>query len=114
MDRNQYSFDNQISQGEGATSLRLRMMGSEKRERRWKAPANGAMHFLSLLLALMIAVYAGMLFERFQSAGGMIRHLIAAAGCPAARLAGVAPSVEGFAGYWPYLDSDHNGVSCEK
>jgi hypothetical protein len=42
-----------------------------------------------------------------------VRHFAAAFGCDAARAAGLAPSRRGEAGYWPWLDRDHDGIACE-
>lgn len=41
------------------------------------------------------------------------RHQIAARNCDAARSVGLAPAYRGQPGYWPQLDADDDGISCE-
>lgn len=41
------------------------------------------------------------------------RHLAAAAGCPVARAVGLAPAKAGQPGYWPWLDRERDGMTCE-
>lgn len=44
--------------------------------------------------------------------GMTVRHLIAATGCPAARLVKLAPAHINEPGYWPHLDPERTGISC--
>ncbi|MBM6579218.1 excalibur calcium-binding domain-containing protein [Microvirga sp. BT689] len=41
------------------------------------------------------------------------KHQIARPSCDAARAAGLAPARKGYPGYWPHLDADNDGMSCE-
>jgi hypothetical protein len=41
------------------------------------------------------------------------KHQAAARSCDAARAAGLAPATKGYPGYWPHLDADNDGMSCE-
>lgn len=47
------------------------------------------------------------------SVGLTARHLLAAPNCAAARMAGLAPSVEGAPGYYSRHDADADGIACE-
>ena len=42
-----------------------------------------------------------------------IRHHAASGSCASARLMGLAPAAEGQPGYWPHLDRNDDGWSCE-
>ena len=41
------------------------------------------------------------------------KHMAARKSCEAARATGLAPATKGYPGYWPHLDVDNDGVSCE-
>lgn len=41
------------------------------------------------------------------------KHMAARKSCEAARATGLAPATKGYPGYWPHLDADNDGVSCE-
>lgn len=82
------------------------------RNRRWTRPHQWLMHFLSLLLALLVAIWVGMLFERFGP-DMAIRHIIALPSCFTADLAGVKGASRGEPGYWTIHDWDRDGVACE-
>lgn len=43
----------------------------------------------------------------------VLKHVAASPNCSAARAVGVAPSYRGRPGYWPWLDADKDGISCE-
>ncbi|WP_078708937.1 excalibur calcium-binding domain-containing protein [Consotaella salsifontis] len=42
-----------------------------------------------------------------------LRHLASLPNCAAARAVGLAPAYRGGPGYWPWLDSDGDGIACE-
>jgi len=63
--------------------------------------AFGASPFLALML------FNNWTFET------TVRHIAAARNCEAARSVGLAPSLRGQPGYWPWLDANHDGVACE-
>src|SRR5262245_5214950 len=42
-----------------------------------------------------------------------LRHIASAPNCDFARLVGLAPAYRGQPGYWPKLDADNDGISCE-
>ncbi len=42
-----------------------------------------------------------------------LRHLAALPDCSVARFVGLAPANMGAPGYWPKLDADSDGISCE-
>jgi hypothetical protein len=41
------------------------------------------------------------------------KHQAARPSCDAARAAGLAAASKGYPGYWPHLDADNDGISCE-
>jgi hypothetical protein len=47
------------------------------------------------------------------SAETTLRHHQARRNCDSARAVGLAPARRGEPGYWPHLDADDDGVSCE-
>lgn len=114
MDKLQYSFKDQASpQTQGLRAALLNAAKDEPEKRRWRPPADTIAHLLALTLALLIAVYAGMLFERFKAPGLALRHLAALPSCTTAYLAGVAPATRLEPGYWSFHDPDGNGIACE-
>jgi hypothetical protein len=42
-----------------------------------------------------------------------LRHIASYPNCNAARAVGLAPAKKGEPGYWPHLDADADGISCE-
>lgn len=63
-----------------------------------------------LSLAVAVSVYVRTSPHDPQLA---LRHLVARAGCDAARSVGLAPAQEGEAGYHSRNDADGDGVACE-
>lgn len=115
MDLKLFAFGGPLTPEE-ALARKLRAQARRDRDRvkrRWVRPSDWLMHFLCLLLALLSAIYTGILFERFTPEGAA-RHLMALGGCGAARAAGVAGAARGELGYWPINDLDGNGVACER
>ncbi len=43
----------------------------------------------------------------------IVKHMEAIPRCGAARAVGLAPAHRREPGYWPHLDADHDGISCE-
>src|SRR5262245_44794329 len=43
----------------------------------------------------------------------VVKHIAAFPNCAAARAVGLAPAYRGQPGYWPKLDADNDGISCE-
>lgn len=43
----------------------------------------------------------------------IFKHFAAFERCSAARAVGLAPAFRGQPGYWPHLDADQDGISCE-
>jgi hypothetical protein len=41
------------------------------------------------------------------------KHQTARRSCDDARAVGLAPATKGYPGYWPHLDADNDGMSCE-
>jgi hypothetical protein len=41
------------------------------------------------------------------------KHRTARRSCDDARAVGLAPASKGYPGYWPHLDADNDGMSCE-
>ena len=60
---------------------------------------------------LVVALF--LVFASKFGASGAFWHMIAAAGCDAARAAGVAPAYRGHPGYHARNDRDGDGIACE-
>ncbi|MFO1039482.1 MAG: excalibur calcium-binding domain-containing protein [Geminicoccaceae bacterium] len=78
---------------------RLRRMG------RWVIAAG-----LPLLVVGMITVEV---LTSPWPLGLTLRHIAAGVGCPMARAVNLAPAWHGDPGWWPRLDADGDGWSCE-
>ena len=115
MDLKLFAFRGSLSPEE-ARARRLQAQVRRDRDRakrRWIRPSDWLLHFLTLMLALLCAIYTGVLFERFTPEGAM-RHVSALGGCGAAKAAGVSRAARGEVGYWPINDLDGNGIACER
>jgi hypothetical protein len=68
---------------------------------------------VTLSLICVAALFIGHVLSGPWPLTVMIRHLVAARNCDAARLVGLAPANRGEPGYWPHNDADHDGIACE-
>jgi hypothetical protein len=66
---------------------------------------------IMMSVALYVLATATAKFSSFDSAW---RHLVAWSSCEMAKAVGLTPAKAGHPGYWSDLDSDKNGVSCER
>lgn len=96
-----------------AKRKRLRQKRVEERGRRWVRPSDWLMHLLSLIMALTISIYAGILFERFGDPLLALRHMASFPNCAATRAMGLAPAALGEPGYYRGHDRDRDGIACE-
>lgn len=78
-----------------------------------QAPTTRVRNGFETLLAFASAAFLALMLSNNWTPGTTVRHIAAAPSCAAARLVGLAPSFRGEPGYWPWLDADNDGVSCE-
>lgn len=117
VDTNRIAFEpppNPAETDENAIALRERFAKVSRRAARrafWKRLPNRALpwaagYAIGVWLAVGFVMLSPWPFET------VIRHVVAAPNCGAARAVGLAPAHRGAPGYWPWLDRDARGVAC--